>query len=118
MKPKFRHLLLAVLALLMIAFMQPLMTFLGGLALLTGVGMLIFRDLPPPAQAALEQGLVTLLRRARGGPVLLDQQRQRDAQAATLAVLPPTLSPPKPTNRRSRRRTAPAVEYGSSSPDA
>ena len=30
MKAKFRHLLLAVLGLLSIAFMQPLMTFLGG----------------------------------------------------------------------------------------
>ena len=79
------------------------------------VGVLIFRDLPLPAQTALEQRLLNTLRRARGGPVL-----ERDANAATLAVLSPTVSssssssttsPTKPpASRRSRRRAVPAKD--------
>ncbi|MFZ1326954.1 MAG: hypothetical protein WAT67_13205 [Candidatus Contendobacter sp.] len=67
---KFRHLLFALLALLMIAFMQPLITFLGGLTLLLGIGALIFRDLPPNAQDALEQRVLGWLRRARVGAAI------------------------------------------------
>ena len=62
---KIRHLLLALLALLSIAFMQPLVTFLGGLTLLLGVGVLIFRDLPPASQDAIEQRIQGWLRQAR-----------------------------------------------------
>ena len=62
---KIRHLLLALLALLSIAFMQPLVTFLGGLTLLLGVGMLIFRDLPPASQDAIERRVQGWLRQAR-----------------------------------------------------
>jgi hypothetical protein len=66
---KIRHIVLAVLTLLAIAFMQPLMTFLGGLAVLIGVGTLIFRDMSPAEQDAVEQRVLGLLRRARARPV-------------------------------------------------
>lgn len=64
---KIRHILLALLVLLAIAFMQPLITFLGGLTLLVGVGMLIFRDLSPDVQDALERRMLGWLRQARVG---------------------------------------------------
>ncbi len=66
---KIRHIVLAVLTLLAMAFMQPLMTFLGGLAVLIGVGTLIFRDMSPAEQDAVEQRVLGLLRRARARPV-------------------------------------------------
>lgn len=62
---KIRHILLALLAVLAIAFMQPLVTFLGGLTLLIGVGALIFRDLSPAGQDAVERRVLGWLRRAR-----------------------------------------------------
>jgi hypothetical protein len=64
---KIRHVLLAVLAVLAIAFMQPLVTFLGGLTLLLGVGALIFRDLTPAGQDTVERRVLGWLRRARAG---------------------------------------------------
>ncbi len=64
---KIRHMLLALLAVLAIAFMQPLVSFLGGLTLLLGVGGLIFRDLSPASQDAVERRLLGWLRRARAG---------------------------------------------------
>jgi len=62
---KIRHILLALSALLAIAFMQPLMTFLGGLTLLLGAGAFIFRDLPPASQDAVERRVLSWLRRGR-----------------------------------------------------
>ena len=62
---KIRHILLVLLAVLAIAFMQPLVSFLGGLTLLLGVGGLIFRDLSPASQDAMERRLLGWLRRAR-----------------------------------------------------
>ena len=62
---KTRHILLAILAVLSIAFLQPLITFLGGAALLLGAGALIFRDLPPTSQDAVERQLLKWLRQAR-----------------------------------------------------
>ena len=62
---KTRHILLAILAVLSIAFLQPLITFLGGAALLLGAAALIFRDLPPASQDAVERKLLKWLRRAR-----------------------------------------------------
>jgi len=62
---KIRHILLALLAVLSIAFMQPLVTFLGGLTLLLGAGALIFRDLPPARQDAVERRILGWLRQAR-----------------------------------------------------
>ena len=46
---KIRHILFGLLAMLAVAFMQPLITFLGGLTLLIGVGALIFRGGAPDA---------------------------------------------------------------------
>lgn len=65
---KIRHILLVLLAVLAIAFMQPLVSFLGGLTLLFGAGVLIFRDLPPTSQDAVERRVLGWLRRARVGP--------------------------------------------------
>ncbi|MFZ1828018.1 MAG: hypothetical protein WAW42_04470 [Candidatus Competibacteraceae bacterium] len=62
---KIRHALLALFAILAIAFMQPLVTFLGGLTLLLGAGALIFRDLPPTSQDAIEHRVLGWLRQAR-----------------------------------------------------
>lgn len=62
---KIRHILLALLAVLSIAFMQPLVTFLGGLTLLLGAGALIFRDLSPASQDAVERRVLGWLRQAR-----------------------------------------------------
>ncbi len=62
---KIRHILLALCAVLAIAFMQPLVTFLGGLTLLLGAGALIFRDLSPASQDAVERRVFEWLRRAR-----------------------------------------------------
>lgn len=62
---KLRHLLIALLALLTIAFMPPLVSFLGGLTLLLGAGALIFRDLPPASQEAVERYILGWLRRCR-----------------------------------------------------
>ncbi len=59
--------LLALLAVLAIAFMQPLVTFLGGLTLLLGAGVLIFRDLSPTNQDAVEQRLLAWLHQVRVG---------------------------------------------------
>ena len=61
---------------LSIAFMQPLVTFLGGLTLLIGVGGLIFRDLPSASQNAVERRVLGWLRRARTAesPPTLDEK--------------------------------------------
>ena len=64
---KIRHILFGLLALLAIAFMQPLMTFLGGLTLLISVGTLIFRDMSSSDQDAVERRVLGWLRRARTG---------------------------------------------------
>jgi len=65
---KIRHILFALLAVLAIAFMQPLITFLGGLTLLIGVGTFIFRDLSAVGQDAVERWVLGWLRRMRSGP--------------------------------------------------
>jgi hypothetical protein len=62
---KIRHILLAMLAMLAIAFMQPLVTFLGGLTLLISAGAWIFRDLSPASQDAVERRVIGWLRRVR-----------------------------------------------------
>jgi hypothetical protein len=62
---KLRHILLLVSAVLAIAFMQPLVSLLGGLTLLLGVGGLIFRDLSPASQDVVERRLLGWLRRVR-----------------------------------------------------
>ena len=66
---KIRHILFLLLALSAIAFMQPLVSFLGGLTLLLGVGAVIYRDLPPAGQDAVERRVLAWLRRTRAGSV-------------------------------------------------
>ena len=66
---KIRHILFLLLALSAIAFMQPLVSFLGGLTLLLGVGAMIYRDLPPAGQDAVERRVLAWLRRTRAGSV-------------------------------------------------
>lgn len=81
---KIRHLLLVLFVILSIAFMQPLIAFLGGLAILIGVGVFIFRDLPPASQDIIERRLVNWLRQTRSKPVIeaientdIEQPRRR-----------------------------------------
>lgn len=80
----------------MIAFMQPLITFLGGLTLLLGIGALIFRDLPPNAQDALEQRVLGWLRRARVGAAI-------DSTTPIRPQLPTTAKPAALSGERPRR---------------
>ncbi|MBE2294758.1 MAG: hypothetical protein IAF00_07395 [Phycisphaerales bacterium] len=65
---KLRHILFLLLVLSAIAFMEPLVTFLGGLALLLGVGALIYRDLPSTAQDAVDRWMLSWLHRTRLNP--------------------------------------------------
>lgn len=104
---KIRHILLLLLAVLAIAFMQPLVSFLGGLTLLLGVGGLIFRDLSPANQDAMERRLLAWLRRARatGSPPTTSEQsnfhRRLPADPAeSVAVEPPRRSRIKSPTRR------------------
>jgi hypothetical protein len=105
---KIRHILLALLVLLAIAFMQPLITFLGGLTLLVGVGVLIFRDLPPAVQDTVEQYILGGLRRARADswPESKAPAMGRDRLPATLDDLPQV---PERTRRMRAKSAAPAV---------
>lgn len=54
---KIRHYALVLLALLTIAFAQPLVLFLGGLTLIGSVTAFIFSDLPPEKQDIWERKL-------------------------------------------------------------
>ena len=64
---KIRHILFGLLAMLAVAFMQPLITFLGGLTLLIGVGALIFRGMSSSDQDDVERRMLGWLRRVRAG---------------------------------------------------
>ncbi|MDG4551922.1 MAG: hypothetical protein P9F19_01830 [Candidatus Contendobacter sp.] len=101
---KFRHILLVVLAALTIAFLQPLVTFLGGLMLLVGTGALIFRDLTPAGQDALERRMLGWLRRARGGSVTESGRPATSSRRLPSASAEP--GPPGERPRRSRTRIA------------
>ncbi|MFZ1641423.1 MAG: hypothetical protein WAV07_08275 [Candidatus Contendobacter sp.] len=113
---KIRHILLAVLAPLAIAFLQPLITFLGGLTLLLGVGILVFRDLTPAGQDAVERQVLGWLRRARAGSTV----------EPNLPTVPPhqipatSVKPGLPVERPRRERIRPAAPAdptgGSSAP--
>lgn len=101
---KIRHILLILLALLTIGFLQPLVSFLGGLTLLLGIGALVFRDLPPKNQDALERHLLGWLRRARG-----DVQPPAEVRPNAFRRLPTTRTTTEPAEvaekpRRSRIR--------------
>jgi hypothetical protein len=94
------------LAVLAIAFMQPLVFFVGGLTLLCGVGALIFRDLSPAGQDAVERRVLGWLRRARSNPaqdIELPAVRHRSPSPVMPTAGP---SSPKPERiRRARART-------------
>ncbi len=62
---KIRHYLLIIVTLLTIAFLQPLVLFLGNFTLIAGVMALIFADLPPERQDAWEMKVAGLLKQLR-----------------------------------------------------
>ena len=105
---KIRHIFLAVLTVLAIAFMQPLMTFLGGLTVLIGVGTLIFRDMSPAEQDAVERRLLGLLRRARTPPVTPIEPPV--ASGNRLPAIPAESVKMAETIRRGRNKSAPPPE--------
>ncbi|QQS55079.1 MAG: hypothetical protein IPM89_04460 [Candidatus Competibacteraceae bacterium] len=98
---KIRHLLFLLLALSAIAFMQPLVFFLGGLTLLLGVGALIYRDLSPAGQDAVERRVLGWLRRTRAG-----SPAENSSPALSVRHLSAALSEAGiPTERVRRART-------------
>ena len=101
---KIRHIGIALAALLIIAFMPPLVSLLGGLALLLGAGALIFRDLPPAGQDAVERRVLGWLRRVRSDAVV-------EPEAAVAAEVVPRPLPPARSRRvRGRISTAERVD--------
>lgn len=110
---KIRHTALVLLAILAIAFMQPLVFFVGGLTLLLGVGALIFRDLSPTGQEAAERRILGWLRRARStSAVDIEPPSTGHRPLATTAVGPNAQKnmqkPERP--RRVRARTAVVIQ--------
>lgn len=101
---KIRHTLLALLAVMAIAFMQPLVFFVGGLTLLLVVGALIFQDLSPAVQDAMEHRILGWLRRARSNPTLeIEPPTVRRRLSAMTAAGPGAQKPER--IRRARART-------------
>jgi hypothetical protein len=107
---KIRHTVLALLAIMAIAFMQPLVFFVGGLTLLIGVGALIFRDLSPAGQEAVERRLLGWLRQARSRPTLknIESPTANGPPSAMTTVKPVTQKPER--IRRVRARTAAIIQ--------
>lgn len=109
MRLKIRHILIVILAVLAIAFMQPLVFFLGGLTLLLGAAALIFRDLPPASQDVVEQRVLGWLRRARVGSTS-DLPLQTPSSRATPVILTDSRGTTGERPRRVRAKgTAPAT---------
>lgn len=102
---KIRHILQVLLAVLAIAFMQPLVTFLGGLTLLLGVGALIFRDLTPTGQDAVERRVLGWLRRARPGSAI--PSGPPAVSSHRLPAAPVESASPGERPRRGRTRVGP-----------
>lgn len=120
---KIRHILLALLVMLAIAFMQPLITFLGGLTLLVGVGILIFRDLSPTVQDTVERRMIDWLRRARAGGLRPESEAlavSKDHLPATSGSMPEILERPRRTRAKAATLsvTGPANNGGSMPPTA
>ena len=111
---KIRHIVLAALAMLAIAFLQPLVTFLGGLTLLLGVGALIFRDLTPVGQDAVERRVLGWLRRVRGGIAAESSRPSTSSRQFPLAPTEPGAPGERP--RRSRTRIAASANSTSGGP--
>lgn len=109
---KFRHILLAIFAILAIAFMQPLVFFVGGITLLIGVGGLIFRDLSPASQEAVEKRLLGWLQRARHNNALVDYQKARQSLTSTLEAEPL----PEPPRRRRAKASAHRIAASDANP--
>jgi len=102
---KLRHILLALLALLAIAFMQPLVTLLGGLTLLLGVGGLIYRDLSPASQDAVERRLLGWLRRVRADTGVKPIAGEPGFFRRRLRIDPPEPETPAGPLRRGRAKS-------------
>ena len=98
---KIRHILFLLLALSAIAFMQPLVFFLGGLTLLLGVGALIYRDLSPAGQDAVERRVLSWLRRTRAGSAEENSSPALSARRLSAALSEAGI----PTERSRRART-------------
>ena len=101
---KIRHLLIALLALLTIAFMPPLVSFIGGLTLVLGAGALIFRDLPLTGQEAVERHILGWLRRVRTSSPAPAPEPELTATARSQWSLPEM-----PVERGRRIRAKPPV---------
>lgn len=105
---KIRHILLLLLAVLAIAFMQPLITFLGGMAVLFGVGTLIFQDLSAADQDAVERRVLSWLRRARTGSATTIDSPVTAHHRLPATPVEPALSSER--LRRGRDKAAPPSE--------
>jgi hypothetical protein len=81
-----------------------LVTFLGGLTLLLGVGALVFRDLTPAGQDAVERRMLGWLRRARGASVSESGRPTTSSRRLPIASAEPGLPGERP--RRGRTRIA------------
>lgn len=113
---KIRHILLVLAAVLAIAFLQPLITFLGGLTLLLGVGTLIFRDLTPVGQDAVERRVLSWLRRARSEAAATPRPSAPASHRLPATSTEPGLPGEQPRRGRTRSAAVDATGDGSAPP--
>lgn len=113
---KIRHILLVLAVGLAIAFLQPLITFLGGLTLLLGVGTLIFRDLTPVGQEAVERRVLSWLRRARSETTATARPSAPTSQRLPATSTEPGLPGERPRRGRTRSAAADSTGDGSAPP--
>ncbi|MBK1691945.1 hypothetical protein [Ectothiorhodospira mobilis] len=110
MPARTRIILLSVIALATIVFLQPFLTFIGGLVVLAVAGTFIYRDLPQDTQDMIEDYLGNWLQKARDGfwPGGGDRDPEPEPEPAPApkAAAPRETSqekaPAKPRTRRSR----------------
>ena len=96
--------------------MQPLVFFLGGLTLLLGVGALIYRDLSPASQDAVERQVLGWLRRTRAGSVAKNSSPALSARHLSSAL--PEDSIPRVRRARTKAaRTDPAAAIPPQTPN-